>query len=137
MTFSENENIFIYENENIFIYENEKNFIYENEDTFIYENENNVIYENENNFIYENEFFLHENEIILSRVRTIICVLFPGVTSGVSDDWTYANQSIKYSHTFEIRDKGKYVHITKFSLLRYSCDERKIQMSKLSIYPYE
>lgn len=47
---------------------------------------------------------------------------FTDLSSGCSDDWVF-NQGIKYSFTFELRDKGKYGFLLPESQIKPTCQE--------------
>ncbi|XP_074048631.1 carboxypeptidase B [Macrotis lagotis] len=53
--------------------------------------------------------------------------------AGGSDDWAY-DQGIKYSFTFELRDKGRYGFVLPESQIRPTCEETLLAIKFLSEY---
>ncbi|XP_019294650.1 carboxypeptidase B [Panthera pardus] len=65
----------------------------------------------------------------------------PGATTiypaaGGSDDWAY-DQGIKYSFTFELRDKGRYGFVLPESQIRPTCEETMLAIKYLARYVME
>ncbi|KAF0879825.1 carboxypeptidase B [Crocuta crocuta] len=65
----------------------------------------------------------------------------PGATTiypaaGGSDDWAY-DQGIKYSFTFELRDKGRYGFVLPESQIRPTCEETMLAIKHLARYVLE
>lgn len=65
----------------------------------------------------------------------------PGATTiypaaGGSDDWAY-DQGIKYSFTFELRDKGRYGFTLPESQIRPTCEEMMLAIKHLANYVLE
>ncbi|XP_061492979.1 mast cell carboxypeptidase A-like [Rhineura floridana] len=54
-------------------------------------------------------------------------------SSGCSDDWTYS-QGIKYSFTFELRDKGKYGFLLPESEIKSTCQEVMLAVKYIANY---
>ncbi|XP_053169054.1 mast cell carboxypeptidase A-like isoform X2 [Hemicordylus capensis] len=54
-------------------------------------------------------------------------------SSGCSDDWAY-NQGIKYSFTFELRDKGKYGFLLPEHQIKPTCEEIMLAVKYLANY---
>ncbi|XP_007518128.2 carboxypeptidase B [Erinaceus europaeus] len=62
----------------------------------------------------------------------------PGATTiypaaGGSDDWAY-DQGIKYSFTFELRDKGRYGFILPESQIQPTCEETMLAIKHVAAY---
>ncbi|XP_028360826.1 carboxypeptidase B [Phyllostomus discolor] len=65
----------------------------------------------------------------------------PGATTiypaaGGSDDWAY-DQGIKYSFTFELRDKGRYGFTLPESQIRPTCEEMMLALKHITSYVLE
>ncbi|XP_023445183.2 carboxypeptidase B [Dasypus novemcinctus] len=65
----------------------------------------------------------------------------PGATTiypaaGGSDDWAY-DQGIKYSFTFELRDKGTYGFVLPESQIRATCEETMLAIKHVASYVLE
>ncbi|XP_006895621.1 PREDICTED: carboxypeptidase B [Elephantulus edwardii] len=65
----------------------------------------------------------------------------PGATTiypaaGGSDDWAY-DQGIKYSFTFELRDKGRYGFALPESQIRATCEETMLAIKHVASYVVE
>ncbi|XP_008071167.1 carboxypeptidase B [Carlito syrichta] len=65
----------------------------------------------------------------------------PGATTiypaaGGSDDWAY-DQGIKYSFTFELRDKGRYGFLLPESKIRATCEETMLAIKYIANYVLE
>ncbi|ELW64302.1 Carboxypeptidase B [Tupaia chinensis] len=65
----------------------------------------------------------------------------PGATTiypaaGGSDDWAY-DQGIKYSFTFELRDKGRYGFALPESQIRATCEETLLAIKHIASYVLE
>ncbi|XP_054568428.1 carboxypeptidase B [Eptesicus fuscus] len=65
----------------------------------------------------------------------------PGATTiypaaGGSDDWAY-DQGIKYSFTFELRDKGRYGFALPESKIRPTCEETMLAIKHIASYVLE
>ncbi|XP_017379290.1 carboxypeptidase B [Cebus imitator] len=65
----------------------------------------------------------------------------PGATTiypaaGGSDDWAY-DQGIRYSFTFELRDKGKYGFLLPESQIRATCEETMLAIKHVASYVLE
>ncbi|XP_051839270.1 carboxypeptidase B [Antechinus flavipes] len=56
--------------------------------------------------------------------------------AGGSDDWAY-DQGIKYSFTFELRDKGRYGFLLPESQIRPTCEETMLAIKHISNYVLE
>ncbi|XP_029472564.1 mast cell carboxypeptidase A-like isoform X2 [Rhinatrema bivittatum] len=54
-------------------------------------------------------------------------------TAGSSDDWAY-DEGIKYSFTFELRDKGKYGFLLPESRIKPTCKETMLAVKNISNY---
>ncbi|XP_056419134.1 carboxypeptidase B-like [Hyla sarda] len=54
-------------------------------------------------------------------------------TSGSSDDWAYA-QGIRYSFTFELRDRGKHGFLLPESQIRATCKETTLAVQYIANY---
>uniref|UniRef100_A0A8C6XYV4 Peptidase M14 domain-containing protein n=1 Tax=Naja naja TaxID=35670 RepID=A0A8C6XYV4_NAJNA len=55
------------------------------------------------------------------------------LSSGCSDDWVF-NQGIKYSFTFELRDKGKYGFLLPESQIKPTCQEIMLAVKLIASY---
>lgn len=58
---------------------------------------------------------------------------FTDLSSGCSDDWVF-NQGIKYSFTFELRDKGKYGFLLPESQIKPTCQEIMLAVKLIASY---
>uniref|UniRef100_A0A8D0DXI8 Peptidase M14 domain-containing protein n=1 Tax=Salvator merianae TaxID=96440 RepID=A0A8D0DXI8_SALMN len=65
------------------------------------------------------------------RHGTSAATIYP--SSGCSDDWTY-NQGIKYSFTFELRDKGKHGFLLPESEIKPTCEEIMLAVKFIANY---
>uniref|UniRef100_A0A8D2LKL8 Peptidase M14 domain-containing protein n=1 Tax=Varanus komodoensis TaxID=61221 RepID=A0A8D2LKL8_VARKO len=61
------------------------------------------------------------------KYGTSATTIYP--SSGCSDDWAY-NQGIKYSFTFELRDKGRYGFLLPESQIKSTCQETMLALDK-------
>ncbi|XP_044288863.1 mast cell carboxypeptidase A-like [Varanus komodoensis] len=65
------------------------------------------------------------------KYGTSATTIYP--SSGCSDDWAY-NQGIKYSFTFELRDKGRYGFLLPESQIKSTCQETMLAVKLIANY---
>ncbi|XP_026522677.1 carboxypeptidase B-like [Notechis scutatus] len=71
---------------------------------------------------------LHQTEYIYGAIATTI---YP--CSGVSTDWAY-DEGIKYSFSFELRDRGQYGFLLPESQIKPTCMETMLAIKVLAKY---
>jgi carboxypeptidase B len=64
------------------------------------------------------------------------CFLISDPAAGGSDDWAY-DQGIKYSFTFELRDKGFFGFLLPESQIRQTCEETMLAVKYIANYVLE
>ncbi|ETE68103.1 Carboxypeptidase B, partial [Ophiophagus hannah] len=83
-------------------------------------------------YTYEKTANYNELNELAKRAVKAIASLYD-LSSGCSDDWVF-NQGIKYSFTFELRDKGKYGFLLPESQIKPTCQEIMLAVKLIASY---
>lgn len=70
------------------------------------------------------------------KIFFFFCLLISDPAAGGSDDWAY-DLGIKYSFTFELRDKGRYGFALPESQIQATCEETMLAINHVTSYVLE